>query len=83
MLLLSYVKILNVTITIFHHNYYVYYMDGSRDPPYYFAATGKRYLSKGHVDYLIIAFVMGFVFNILPIFLLCFYISLSLVSEVS
>ncbi len=48
-------------------------MDGSRGPPYYFAATGRRFLSKAHVNYLIIAFVMGFVFNILPILLLCFY----------
>ena len=55
----------------YFNSYYVYYMDGSRGPPYYFAATGKRFLSKGHVNYLIIAFVMGFVFNILPRLLLC------------
>ncbi len=68
-LLLSYVKILNVTMTIITP-YYVHYMDGSRGLAYFSAATDKKYASKSHATYFIIASVMGF---ILPILLLCLY----------
>ncbi len=72
MLLLSYVKILNVTSNILAPRY-IYYMNGSQSKLYVSIDTDTPYLSKTHLPYFILALAMSFVFNIVPLLLLCLY----------
>ncbi len=59
MLLLSYVKILDVTLTLLTP-YYFGYVDGSRGPAYYFAASNKKILQQGTCDLLDFCIYNGF-----------------------
>ena len=70
MLLLSYVKTLNVTILILTPNY-SYFMNGRHGRFYAFNDMNTLYLSKEHLPYFVTAIAMSFVFNIIPLLLLC------------
>ncbi len=72
MLFLSYVKILNVSSNILIPQY-ILYMNGSHSKPYVSIDTDTPYLSKTHLPYFILALAMLFVFNIVPLLLLCLY----------
>ncbi len=69
MLLLSYVKILNVTSNILTPRY-IYYMNGSQSKLYVSIDIDTPYLSKTHLPYFILALAMSFVSSLL---LLCLY----------
>ncbi len=72
MLLLSYVKILNVTYDILTPRY-LHYMNGSHSKYYVANDINTPYLSETHLPYFILALAMSFVFNIVPLLLLCLY----------
>ena len=72
MLLLSYVKILNVTANILSNGYH-YDMYGNYGHLYVYYDTNTLYLSREHLTYFITAIAMSLVFNIIPLLLLCIY----------
>ena len=72
LLLLSYVKILNVTISIVMP-IYLYGMNGMHDRLHVYKEPQTMYLSERHLPYFILAIAMSFVFNFLPILLMCLY----------
>ena len=72
LLLLSYVKILNVTVGIVMP-VYLYGMNGKHDRTHVYNEPQTVYLSKRHLRYFILAIAMSFVFNFLPILLMCLY----------
>ena len=72
MLLLSYVKILNVTANILSNGYH-YDMYGNYGHLYVYYDTNTLYLSREHLPYFITAVAMSLVFNIIPLLLLCIY----------
>ena len=72
MLLLSYVKILNVTANILNSGYH-YDMYGNYGHLYVYYDTNTLYLSREHLPYFITAIAMSLVFNIIPLLLLCIY----------
>ena len=71
-ILLSYVKILNVTFNILTPTY-LYNMNGTYGHPHVYNDPHTVYLSKQHLPYFILAIAMSFVFNILPFLLICVY----------
>ena len=71
-ILLSYVKILNVTFNILTP-IYLYNMNGTHGRPHVYNDPHTEYLSKQHLPYFVLAIVMSFVFNFLPFLLICFY----------
>ena len=71
LMLLSYVKILNVTASIVTPAY-LYYMNGTHSSLYVFNDINTPYLSRTHLPYFITAF-LSFIFNIIPLLLLCLY----------
>ena len=74
MLLLSYVKILNVTVNILLAQPKFYMNDSvAQRTNLYVPDSSIPYLSKAHLPYFILACVMSFVFNIVPLLLLCLY----------
>ena len=72
MLLLSYVKILNVTANILSNGYH-YDMYGNYGHLYVYYDTNTLYLSRKHLPYFMTAIAMSLVFNIIPLLLLCIY----------
>ena len=72
MLLLSYVKILNVTANILIFGYH-YDIHGNYGHLYVYYDTNTLYLSREHLPYFIIAIAMSLIFNIIPLLLLCIY----------
>ena len=72
LLLLSYVKILNVTVSIVMP-VYLYGMNGTHDRIHVYNEPQMMYLSERHLPYFILAIAMSFVFNFLPILLMCLY----------
>ena len=72
MLLLSYVKILNVTANILSSGYH-YDMYGNYGHLYVYYDTNTLYLSREHLPYFMTAIAMSLVFNIIPLLLLCMY----------
>ena len=72
MLLLSYVKILNVTTNILSIGYH-YDMYGNYGLLHVYYDPNTLYLSKEHLPYFITAITMSLVFNIIPLLLLCIY----------
>ena len=71
-ILLSYVKILNVTFNILTPTY-LYNMNGTYGHPHVYYDPHTEYLSKQHLPYFVLAIVVSFVFNFLPFLLICFY----------
>ena len=71
-LILSYVKILNVTANILIPAY-LYNMHGNYGQPLVFEDSKIIYLSKEHLPYFITAVSMSLIFNIIPVLLLCLY----------
>ena len=71
MLLLSYVKILNVTANILSSEYN-YDMHGNNGHLYVYYDTNTLYLSREHLPYFMTAITMSLV-NIIPLLLLCIY----------
>ena len=71
-ILLSYVKILNVTFNILTVTY-LYNMNGTYGHPHVYNDPHTVYLSKQHLPYFVLAIVMSFVFNFLPFLLICFH----------
>ena len=72
LVLLSYVKILNVTAGILTPAY-LYYMNGTHSSLYVFNDINTPYLSRKHLPYFITAILMSSIFNIIPLLLLCLY----------
>ena len=72
MLLLSYVKILNVTANILNSGYH-YDMYGNYGHLYVYYDTNTLYLSKEHLPYFMTAIATSLIFNIIPLLLLCIY----------
>ena len=72
MLLLSYVKILNVTANILNSGYH-YDMYGNYGHLYVYYDPNTLYLSREHLPYFMTAIAMCLVFNIIPLLLLCIY----------
>ena len=72
MLLLSYVKILNVTANILSTGYH-YDMYGNYGHLYVYYDTNTLYLSREHLPYFMTAIAMSLIFNIIPLLLLCIY----------
>ena len=71
-ILLSYVKILNVTFNILTPTY-LYYMNGTYGHSHVYNDPNTEYLSKQHLPYFVLAIAMSFVFNLLPFLLICVY----------
>ena len=71
-ILLSYVKILNVTFNILTPTY-LYNMNGTHGHPRVYNDPNTEYLSKLHLPYFVLAIAMSFVFNFLPFLLICVY----------
>ena len=71
-ILLSYVKILNVTFNILTPTY-LYYMNGTYGHLHVYNDPNTEYLSKQHLPYFVLAIAMSFVFNLLPFLLICVY----------
>ena len=71
-ILLSYVKMLNVTFNILTPTY-LYNMNGTRGHPHVYNYPHTEYLSKQHIPYFVLAIAMSFVFNFLPFLLICLY----------
>lgn len=72
LLLLSNVKILNVTFNILKPTH-LYYMNGTYHHPHVYNDPNTVYMSRQHLPFVILAFTMSFVFNFLPILLACLY----------
>ena len=72
LILLSYVKILNVTFNILTP-IYLYHMNGTYGHPHVYNDPHTEYLSKQHLPYFILAIVMSFIFNLIPFLLICLY----------
>ena len=72
LLLLSYVKILNVTFNILTPTY-LYNMNGTHGHLRVYNDPHTEYLSKQHMPYFVLAIAMSFVFNFLPFLLICLY----------
>ena len=72
LILLSYVKVLNVSFNIITPTY-LYNLNGTHGYPYVYNDPHTVYLSKQHLPYLVLAFAMSFVFNFLPFLLICLY----------
>lgn len=72
LLLLSHVKILNVSFNILMP-IYIYGMHGTMDYLHVLNDPPTVYLSKQHLPYVILAISMSFVFCFLPILLMCLY----------
>lgn len=73
-LVLSYVKIMNVSVDLLTpaHEYY----DSSGKPlneMFLYINGSMEYFGKDHVPYAVLAIVMSVVFNIIPLILLCTY----------
>ena len=71
-ILLSYVKILNVTFNILIPTY-LYNMSGTYGHPRVYNDPNTEYLSTQHLPYFVLAIAMSFVFNFLPFLLICAY----------
>ena len=72
-LLLSYVKIANISIDIITPVYF-YDINGTRMPSLYLYYNGSmEYFGPDHKPYAILALIMFSLFNILPLLLLCLY----------
>ena len=71
-ILLSYVKILNVTFNILTPTY-LYNMNGTYGHPHVYNDPHTEYLSKQHLPYFVLAIIMTFFFNFLPFLLICFH----------
>ena len=52
---------------------YLYYMNGTHSSLYVFNDINTPYLSRAHLPYFITAILMSFIFNIIPLLLLCLY----------
>ena len=72
LILLSQVKILNVTFNILTPTY-LYNMNGTYDHLRVYNDPYTVYLSKQHLPYFVLAIAMSFVFNFLPFLLICAY----------
>ena len=71
--LLSYVKILNVSVDILAPTH-TYNMDGERSKiMYVYNNASLPYFGKEHLPYAVIAITVSFLFNVLPLLLLFFY----------
>ncbi len=73
MFLLSYIKILNVSCNILLTFGYLKYMNGSVGKLYVAYDSIIPYLGRTHLPYFILAVIMSFIFNVLPLLLLCLY----------
>ena len=71
-ILLSYVKILNVTFNILTPTY-LYNMNGTYGHPHVYNDPHTEYMSIQHLPYFVLAIAMSFVFNFLPFLLICVY----------
>ena len=73
-LILSYVKILNVSVGLLTGSgtYYNIHGEGVRRS-YLFVNGSMPAYSRDHIPYAIVAILMALIFNILPLFLLCVY----------
>ena len=71
-ILLSYVKILNITFNILTPTY-LYNMNGTHGHPHVYNDPHTEYLSKQHLPYFVLAIAMSFIFNFLPFLLMCVY----------
>ena len=71
-ILLSYVKILNVTFDILTPTY-LYDMNGTYGHPRVYNDPHTEYFSKQHLPFFVLAIVMSFVFNFLPFLFIFFY----------
>ena len=72
LILLSYMKILNVTfniITLIN----IYHINGTHSYAHIYNDPHIEYLSKQHLFYFILAIVMSFVLNFWPLLLICLY----------
>ena len=72
LILLSQVKILNVTFNILTPTY-LYDINGTHGLPHVYNDPHTVYLSKQHLPYFVLAIAMSFVFNFLPFLLICSY----------
>ena len=72
LILLSQVKILNVTFNILTPTY-LYNMNATHSHTLVYSAPHTEYLSKQHLPYFVLAIAMSFVFNFLPFLLICMY----------
>ena len=71
-ILLSYVKILNVTFNILTPTY-LYNMNGTYGHPRVYNDPHTEYLSKQHIPYFVLAIAMSFIFNFMPFILIFFH----------
>ena len=71
-ILLSYVKILNVTFNILTPTF-LYNINGTYGHPRVYNDPHTKFLSKQHLPYFVLAIVMSFVFNFLPFLLIFFH----------
>ena len=72
LILLSQVKILNVTFNILTLTYF-YDINGTHGFAHVYNDPHTVYLSKQHLPYFVLAIAMSFVFNFLPFLLICSY----------
>ena len=72
LILLSQVKILNVTFNLLTPGF-LYHMNGTHGHPHVYNDPSKEYLSKQHLPYFVLAIAMSFVFNFLPFLIICLY----------
>ena len=72
LILLSQVKILNVTFNILTPTYF-YNINGAHGLAHLYNDPHTVYLSKQHLPYFVLAIAMSFVFNFLPFLLICLY----------
>ena len=73
-LILSYVKILNVSADLLTGSGSYYNIHGERIRRSYLFVNGSMpAYSRDHIPYAIVAVLMALIFNVLPLFLLCVY----------
>ena len=73
-ILLSYVKILNVTFDILTPGKHYLKPDGSEvDTQYWYYNGSLEYFGKDHIPYAVLAILMSLIFNVLPLALLILY----------
>lgn len=73
-LVLSYVKIMNVSIELLTPAHGYYDLHGNRvNKTYLFSNGSMEYFGRDHIPYAVLAIIMTLVFNIIPLILLCTY----------
>lgn len=73
-LVLSYVKIMNVSVELLTPAHGYYNISGKTvDRMYLFSNGSMEYFGEDHIPYAVMAIIMSILFNIIPLILLCAY----------